>query len=99
MTDPWKDIRDHIIDDSDWLQKNDGWADPRGRLARCDDERRALLGDADGLLLVKDRAALRRAVIIHDNPDFVGRWVAVPKQDFDALREALAALPEYLKGE
>lgn len=33
---------------------------------------------------------LRRSVIIHDNPDFEGEWVAVPREDFQALRTAIA---------
>ena len=40
-----------------------------------------------------DAADLRRNVIIHDNSDFVdGEWIAIPKEDFDALRSALRSL-------
>lgn len=46
----WEDIKQPIQDDADWLQENDGWANPRGRQARCDDDRRNLLADAEALL-------------------------------------------------
>ena len=34
-------------------------------------------------------ANLRRSVIIHDDPKFEGEWIAIPKEDFDALRKVL----------
>ncbi|MFA5808710.1 MAG: hypothetical protein WC935_00050 [Thermoleophilia bacterium] len=38
---------------------------------------------------LEEVAQLRRSVIIYDDPKFIGRWVAVPEEDFDALRAAL----------
>ena len=40
-------------------------------------------------------AALDRNVIIEDELGFVGKWVAIPAEDFDALRQAL----QRVKGE
>ena len=33
-----------------------------------------------------EAARLGRNVIIHNNPQFEGEWVAVPREDFDRLR-------------
>jgi hypothetical protein len=41
---------------------------------------------------VRLAADFKRNVIIHDDPKFLGRWIAVPESDFMALREVLAAL-------
>jgi len=41
----------------------------------------------EGLL---EAARLKRNAIIHDNPDFGGAWIAIPREDFDALRAAIA---------
>ena len=38
---------------------------------------------------LREAAQLKRNTIIHDSPDFDGEWVAVPREDFDALRVAL----------
>ena len=37
-----------------------------------------------------EKSAFKRNVLIRDNPDFEGEWVAVPREDFDALRAVLA---------
>ena len=36
------------------------------------------------------KSEFKRNVIIHDNPDFEGEWIAVPHEDFDALRAVRA---------
>ena len=36
-----------------------------------------------------EAAKLGRNIIIYDNPQFEGEWVAVPREDFDALRTAV----------
>ena len=37
------------------------------------------------LRLIKEN--LKRNVIIHDDPKFKGRWIAIPDDAFDALRK------------
>ena len=37
-----------------------------------------------------EAASLKRNVIIHDEHGFEGEWVAVPREDFDLLRAAIA---------
>jgi hypothetical protein len=46
------------------------------------------------LARVVEAAALHRNTIMHDAPDFVGDWVAVPREDFDRHVAALAAAKE-----
>lgn len=42
------------------------------------------------LRLTREAAALKRATILRDTGGLIGEWVAVPKEDFDALRVALS---------
>ena len=37
-----------------------------------------------------EKGQFKRNVIIHDNPEFEGEWIAVPREDFDAFRATLA---------
>jgi len=77
-----------------------------GRYHDAHAEARAILaqpatpvGALDALL---EAARLRRNVLIYDDEDtgrFRGEWVAVPREDFDALRDALAAASEPAGGE
>ena len=41
-----------------------------------------------------EAARLKRCSVISDEKGFAGQWVAVPDEDFSALRAALAALEE-----
>ena len=64
----------------------------RGRNSSYDDYQVATIIDAAADQKYKPlvgAAGLKRNTAIHDNPDFVGEWTAIPTEDFDALREAL----------
>jgi hypothetical protein len=65
------------------------------RLTREEEERATI--DANGLrrrvAALTKAATLRRNALIHDNQDFVGEWIAIPRADFDRLRAALAGAP------
>jgi len=37
-----------------------------------------------------EKSEFKQNVIIHDNPDFEGEWIAVPREDFVALRAVRA---------
>ena len=43
---------------------------------------------------VKKAGQFKRNTCIHDNPDFEGEWIAVPREDFDAFKAALALFEE-----
>ena len=51
-----------------------------------------VLAERRALEAVATAARLPRNTFIHDDCRFAGRWQAVPQEDFDALRAALAAL-------
>ena len=36
------------------------------------------------------KGQFKRNVIIHDNPEFEGEWIAIPREDFDAFKAAIA---------
>ena len=42
-------------------------------------------------------AQLKRSVIMYDVPNFSGEWVAIPRSDFDLLREALRQIEREKK--
>jgi hypothetical protein len=69
-------------------------AGQQARIAELEAEREAFVALAK-------TAQLKRNTLIRDTADFKGEWVAIPEEDFDALRNALAhpAVQEALKKE
>jgi hypothetical protein len=63
-----------------------------GGMVSCQDQSclqyRAFLSEIAQLRKIAAAAQLRRNTVVN-LPNFKGEWVAVPREDFDALREAL----------
>ena len=58
---------------------------------------RLIPSEVDGKLMAAapdlyDKSKFPRNIVIHNNPEFEGDWIAVPREDFMALREARNAV-------
>ena len=51
-----------------------------------DDEHRANANLIAAAPEMYEKGAFKRNVIIHDRLDFVGEWIAVPREDFEAFQ-------------
>ena len=72
--------------------QDDTFASERNFIARAIDA----AADEKYEPLVK-AAQLKRSVIMYDVPNFSGEWVAIPRSDFDLLREALRQIEREKK--